>query len=154
MELKTKVDAEQGRQDLTIHREFDLPVELLYKAYAEAEFLEQWMGTRVVLLENRNQGYYRFETTDPRGMVHVFQGCIHSVIPNEKIVRTFEMLNTPFEPQLEFIEFHKVDEERSRLQMHVIYRSAALRDQLLQMPFAQGINMAHNRLESYLSKHR
>ncbi|HBI86363.1 MAG TPA: ATPase, partial [Sphingobacterium sp.] len=33
-----------------------------------------------------------------------------------------------------------------------IFQSVAFRNQLLQMPFAQGINMAHNRLQEILSK--
>jgi hypothetical protein len=36
--------------------------------------------------------------------------------------------------------------------MHVIYESVAQRDQVLQLPFAQGINMAHNRLQDVVSK--
>ena len=36
--------------------------------------------------------------------------------------------------------------------MHIVYRSVALRDQLLKLPFAQGINMAHNRLQDVVSK--
>ena len=39
MELKTKVNAEEGKQDLVITREFDLPVELLFKAHAEPAIL-------------------------------------------------------------------------------------------------------------------
>jgi len=35
MELKTKVNAEDGKQELVITREFDLPVELLFKAYED-----------------------------------------------------------------------------------------------------------------------
>jgi len=31
--------------------------------------------------------------------------------------------------------------------MHIIYKSVEQRDQILKMPFAQGINSAHNRLE-------
>jgi hypothetical protein len=61
------------------------------------------------------------------------------------------MENTPFEAQLEFLEFEKLTEDTSRLSMHVIYRSVALRDQILQLPFAQGINMAHNRIQEILS---
>lgn len=152
MEAKTKVLAESGQQELTITREFDLPVELLFRAYEEAEIVEQWMGTKVVTLENKEQGAYRFETTDPKGNLHVFQGCIHSFVRNKKITRTFEMLNTPFDTQLEFLEFEAIDDDHSRLKMQVVYRSQALRDQLLKMPFAQGINMAHNRIQEILSK--
>jgi uncharacterized protein YndB with AHSA1/START domain len=51
MERKTKVDAEDGKQEITITREFDLPVELLFRAHAEPEIVEQWMGTKVLKLE-------------------------------------------------------------------------------------------------------
>ena len=36
MERKTKINAADGKQSLTITREFDLPVELLFKAYTNA----------------------------------------------------------------------------------------------------------------------
>lgn len=39
MEQKTKINAQEGKQDLLIIREFDLPLELLYKAYSEPEFI-------------------------------------------------------------------------------------------------------------------
>ena len=152
MERKTKIKAEEGKQDLLIIREFELPVELLFKAYTEAELLEQWMGTKVLKLENRKHGSYAFETTDPKGNKHGFNGTIHEFSPELKITRTFEMENAPFGVQLEFLEFEKLTSDTSRLNMHVVYKSAALRDQMLQLPFAQGINMAHNRLEDIVSK--
>ena len=152
MELKTKIKAEEDRQDLLITREFELPVELLFRAYAEADLVEQWMGTKVLKLENKKHGSYQFETTDPKGNKHGFNGTIHEYMPNRKIVRTFEMEHTPFEVQLEFLEFESLTDDTSRLTMHVVYRSAALRDQMLQLPFAQGINMAHNRIQDIAGK--
>src|ERR1043165_3414303 len=131
MELKTKIKAEEDRQDLLITREFELPVELLFRAYAEADLVEQWMGTKVLKLENKKHGSYQFETTDPKGNKHGFNGTIHEYMPNRKIVRTFEMEHTPFEVQLEFLEFESLTDDTSRLTMHVVYRSAALRDQML-----------------------
>ena len=151
MERKTKINAEDGKQELVITREFDLPLELLFKAYAEADIIEQWMGTKVLKLENKKHGSYQFETTDSRGNKHGFNGTIHEFIPNEKITRTFEMDNTPFAVQLEFLEFEQLTDDTSKLTMHVVYKSVALRDQMLQLPFAQGINMAHNRIQDILS---
>jgi len=153
MEQKTKVNAEDGKQDLMITREFDLPLDLLFRAYVEPEIVEQWMGTKVLKLENKKHGSYQFETKDKNGNV-VFQstGVIHDLIPNRKITRTFEMGNTPFGVQLEIYEFEKISDDTSRLSMHVIYESAQQRDQVLKLPFAQGINMAHNRLQAVLSK--
>src|SRR3954469_24736922 len=96
MEQKTKINAEDGKQDLVITREFDLPLELLFKAYEEAEIVEQWMGTKVLKLENKKHGSYQFVTTDPMGNKHGFNGTIHEFIPNQRITRTFEMENSPF----------------------------------------------------------
>ena len=151
MERKTKINAEDGKQELMITREFDLPLELLFKAYEEAEIVEQWMGTKVLKLENKKHGSYQFETTDPKGNKYGFNGTIHEFVPGQKITRTFEMENTPFGVQLEFLEFEKLTEDRSKLTMHIVYKSVAARDQILQLPFAQGINMAHNRLEDIVS---
>ncbi|MCF2443555.1 SRPBCC domain-containing protein [Dyadobacter sp. CY345] len=153
MERKTKVDAEAGKQEILITREFDLPVELLFKAYVEPEIVEQWMGTKVLKLESEKHGSYQFETSDPQGNV-VFRanGTIPEFIANQKITRTFEMENTPFAVQLEFLEFEKLTENSSKLIMQIIYRSVVLRDLMLKMPFAQGLNMAHNRLQEIVSQ--
>jgi uncharacterized protein YndB with AHSA1/START domain len=153
MERKTKINAEDGKQDLMITREFDLPLELLFKAYVEPELVEQWMGTKVLKLENKKHGSWQFETCDPQGNpVFRANGVIHEFIPNQQIVRTFEMENAPFSVQLEFLDFEKITGETSRLTIHTIYKSIAVRDQLLKLPFAHGINMAHNRLEEIISK--
>src|SRR6476661_5471114 len=152
MEQKTKISAEDGKQELVITREFDLPLELLFTAYVEPGIVEEWMGTKVVKLESKKHGSYQFETTDPKGNKYGFSGVIHECTPNQKITRTFEMENTPFEPWLEFLQFEQLTADTSKLTMHVVYKSVAQRDQILQMPFAQGINWAHNRLQDVVSK--
>ncbi|AWK06047.1 ATPase [Flavobacterium crocinum] len=153
MEKKTKINAEDNRHDLTITREFDLPVELLFKAYEEPEIVAQWMGTKVIKLESKKYGAWEFETSDPNGNV-VFKanGVIHDFVPNERIVRTFEMDNINFAPQLEFLEFEKLTNETSKLTMQIIYKSIEHRTNQLKLPFAQGLNMAHNRLEEIVTK--
>ncbi len=153
MERKTKVNAEDGKQEIVITREFDLPLALLFKAYMEPDIVAQWMGTKVLKLENKKHGSYQFETSDAKGNV-VFRsnGTIHEFVLNQKITRTFEMENTPFPVQLEFLEFEKLTNDTSKLTMHVVYKSVVDRDQILQLPFAQGINMAHNRLQTVVLK--
>jgi uncharacterized protein YndB with AHSA1/START domain len=152
MEQKTKINAEENKQEIIITREFDLPLELLFKAYVEPEIVEQWMGTKVLKLESKKHGSYQFETTDPKGNKHHFGGTIHEFVPVRKITRTFEMENTPFGIQLEFLEFEKLTDDTSKLSMHIVYKSVADRDNMLKLPFAQGINMAHNRLQEIVKK--
>jgi uncharacterized protein YndB with AHSA1/START domain len=153
MERKTKITAEDGKQELLITREFELPLELLFKAHAEPAIVEQWMGTKVVKLENKRHGCWQIETSDAKGnKVFSANGVIHEFVPNQKITRTFEMENMPFGVQLEFLEFERLTDETSKLNMHIVFRSAAIRDQVMQMGMAHGVNMAHNRLQDVVGK--
>lgn len=153
MERKTQITAEDGKQDLIITREFDLPLELLFKAHVDPEIVAQWMGTKVLKLENKKHGGWHFETSDPNGnVVFSANGVIHDFVLNERITRTFEMDNVNFAPQLEFLEFEKLTNETSKLTMQIIYKSIEHREQQLKLPFAQGLNMAHSRLEEIVTK--
>lgn len=151
MERKTTVIAEEGRQDVTIIRQFDLPVELLFKAYQEPELLEQWMGTKVLKMDNRRHGSYTFETAHNGIVMFRAHGAIHECIPNREIIRTFEMEGAGISAQLEFLTFESLSASESKLTIHIIYRSEAHRAVQLKLPFAYGINMAHNRLQEILS---
>src|ERR1700739_1396086 len=101
MELKTKVTAEEGKHDLVITRQFDLPVELLFKAFVEPGLVEQWMSNphataKVLKLESAKHGSYQLQSTDAGGNV-VFRssGVIHELIPDIKMRRTFEVEGAP-----------------------------------------------------------
>ncbi len=151
MEQKTKVTAQEGKQEVRISRVFGLPLESLFKAYVDPKIVEQWMGTKVIKLECKTHGSYHFETTDPKGNKHGFNGTIHEFEPNQKITRTFEMENTTFPVQLEFLEFQDINENNSKLEMLIVFKSVSDRDNLLKLPFAFGLNRAHDKLEELLS---
>lgn len=152
MQLKTNIHAEEGKQEIFITREFDLSVHQLFRAYTEAEIIEIWMGTKVEKWENNRHGSYRFVTTDPMGNPHGFNGTIHEIQEDALIIRTFEMENSPFPVQLEYISFEAMGKDKSRITIHTLFKSVGDRDAMLKLPFAQGLNMAHNRIEKYFSE--
>lgn len=151
MEQKTKINAEEGKQELFIIREFDLPLELLFKAYQEPDLVEQWMGTKVLKLENKKHGSYAFETSRNGKVVFSASGVIHEFIHAKKIIRTFEMDNAEIGVQLEILNFEKLTDQTSKLTMQVIYQSVQHRAIQLKMPFEYGINTAHNHLQEMMS---
>ena len=152
MELKTKVNIEEGRQDLWIMRAFDLTVDLLFRAYTEAALLEQWMGTSVVEMESRKHGSYRLETRHADKIVFSAHGTIHDYVKDQLLVRTFEMENSAIGAQLEILFFEKTDADTSQLRIHIIYQSAEHRAEQLKLPFAYGLSMAHDILEEMFVK--
>jgi len=151
IDQKTKIEAIDHKQEIVITRMFNLPVHLLFKAYVEKDLVAQWMGTNVIKLDSCNHGSYIFETTDPMGNIHRFNGTIHDIVIDQKITRTFEMENTSFPVQLEFLNFESLGTNSSRLTIKIIYKSVEDRDNMLKLPFAYGINMAHDRLEKIVN---
>jgi len=64
------------------------------------------------------------------------------------------MENARFGVQLEFLEFEKLTDDTSKLNIHTVFKSVAHRDQMLQLGMAPGVNMAHNRLQAVANKFR
>ncbi|MDX1959461.1 MAG: SRPBCC domain-containing protein [Leptospiraceae bacterium] len=147
MELRTKVIALEGKNDLQIHRDFEISVEHLFMAYTEAEIISQWMGTNVLKLESKKHGSFQFETTDPENNKLKFNGVIHDLIQNEIIVRTFEFEGIGLGVQLETLKFIKLNNNSSKLEVHSLFQSVEKRNLQLKMPFEFGLSMAHNKLE-------
>jgi uncharacterized protein YndB with AHSA1/START domain len=151
MEQKTKIVTQDGNQEIIITRAFDLPLELLFQAYIEPEILEQWMSLKVIKLENRNHGSFEFETMREGKVVFKANGTIHQIIPNQKIIRTFEMDNLLVGVRLEFLDFESITDKTSKLTMQMIYQSEKHRAAQLKLPFSNGLNMAHDRLQDLLN---
>ncbi len=59
---------------------------------------------------------------------------------------------SPFGVQLEIYQFEKLTDNTSKLNIHTIFETVTLRDQMLQLPFKEGIKMAHNRLQEIINK--
>jgi uncharacterized protein YndB with AHSA1/START domain len=151
MEQKTKIVAEDGKQDIIVTREFNLPLELLFQAYIEPDILEQWMGLKVIKLENKNHGSFEFETMREGRVVFKANGTIHQITTNQQIIRTFEMANSLVGVRLEFLDFERITDKTSKLTMQMIYQSEKHRAEQLKLPFANGLNMAHDRLQEILT---
>lgn len=158
MELKTKVAAEAGKHDLLITREFDLPVELLFKAYVDPEIIVQWKtppNTTAKILKSAmgKHGSFQMQISDAEGkVVAVTHGVIHDFILDRKIVRTFQVEGAPMGVQLEVYDFEKLSDETSKLHMHVIYETVAQRDMVLKGPASQNMDHSFNRLQELMGK--
>lgn len=151
MGQKTKIAVEDGKQEIIITREFDLPLGSLFQAHIEPEMLEQWMGLKVIKLENKNHGSFEFEAIREGRVVFKANGTIHRITTNQNITRTFEMNNSLVGVRIEFLNFEVITDKTSKLTMQMIYQSEKHRAEQLKLPFANGLDMAHNRLQELLN---
>lgn len=156
---QTKIIAEKGKQELFITREFDAPRELVFQAFSDPKLVVQWLGPRelsmeIEKLDSRTGGSYRFVHCNASGNKFGFNGVIHDVTEPERIIRTFEFEGLPERGHvsLETATFEPLDEERTLLIIHSVFKSVADRDGMVMSGMERGVVDSHNRLDELLER--
>jgi uncharacterized protein YndB with AHSA1/START domain len=127
---------------VTIIREFDAPVEKVFRAHVESDLFVQWNwpdGFTVDFdhFDCRTGGAYRITMSGPEmeGSVH---GSFHDVIPNELIVQTFTPDGAPDLVILEKHRFEDLGDGRSRITATSLVDSFEFRDSFIAAGLAEG----------------
>jgi uncharacterized protein YndB with AHSA1/START domain len=153
----TTINAEPGKQELFITREFDAPRDLVFRAHSEVDLIVQWIGprgltTRYEIFEPRTNGAYRFIQTDANANEYAFRGVTHEVLPNERVIQTFEFESLPESGHvvLEVIRFEELPNNRSRVLTQSVFLSVEDRDGMIAAGMEYGVNEGNQRLDELL----
>ena len=154
---KTTINAEPGKQEVLITREFDAPRELVFKAFTDPELYVQWLGPRRITMtldtfEPRNGGRWRYIHKDQSGNEFAFHGVYHEVLAPRRIIDTFEFEGLPEAGHvcLETLTLEELPGGRTRLTAQSVFQSAADRDGMLQSGMEEGVNDSYERLDDLL----
>ncbi len=84
---------------LTINRTFAAPVEAVYAAWTDPGIIEKWLApgtTEVVLAETEIKigGKFHCEMREENGKMHVTRGVYREIVPNRKVVFTWQWEGT------------------------------------------------------------
>ena len=138
-----------------IVREFDAPVEKVFRAHVEPDLIARWLGPRgyemrIDHYDCRTGGSYRY--------IHVadgdefgFFGCFHEVRPSELIVQTFAFEGFPDSVALERLALHDLGDGRTRLEATSLVDSFEARDAFVASGMEQGIREGYERLDELLA---
>lgn len=155
----TKITAEPGKQEIIIEREFDVPRELVFKAFTDPKLYVQWLGPRRLTMrlekfEPRNGGSWRYISKDPEGSEFAFHGVNHEVLSPERIIGTFEFEGLPEKGHviLQTARFEELPGNRTKLVSQSVFQSVADRDGMLQSGMEEGVNDSYDRLDELLEK--
>jgi uncharacterized protein YndB with AHSA1/START domain len=154
---KTIITAEPGKQELFITREFEAPRELVFKAYTDEKIYAQWLGPRGLetwfdVFEPVSGGKYKFTQKDKDGNQYSFHGVTHEVVPNERIIGTFEFDGLPETGHvtLETTRFEALPGNRTRVTSQSIFQSVSDRDGMVESGMEQGVVEGYERLDEIL----
>ena len=127
---------------VTIIREFDAPVEKVFRAHVESDLFVQWnwpdgFTVRFDQYDCRTGGAYRITMSGPQmaGSVH---GSFHDVIPNELIVQTFAPDGVADLVVLEKHRFEDLGDGRTRLTAQSLVESFEYRDSFIDAGLLEG----------------
>lgn len=158
MANKTTINAEPGKQELFIIREFDAPRELLFRAYTDPELYKQWVGPKdltmtIDKMDAVDGGSYRF-IHERDGHEYVFHGVYHEVLTNERIIGTFEFDGLPEKGHviLGTTRFEELPGGRSRINHQSVFQTVEDRDGMLQSGMERGVNDGYEKLDALLAE--
>lgn len=154
---ETTISREPGGQALTITREFEAPIALLFKAYTDAELVKQWLGPRgyemvVETFDAHTGGRYRYIHTDGKGEAYAFRGIFHEVAAPETIIQTFEYEGAKGHVSLETATFESLPGNRSRVTSLSVFQSIADLDMMLRSDMERGVKEGFERLDELFEK--
>ena len=138
-----------------IVREFDAPVDKVFRAHVEADLIKQWLGPRgyemrVDHFDCRTGGSYRYLHIDGDNE-YGFYGSFHEVRPNETIVQTFTFEGAPDGVALERMELEDIGNGRTRLTALSLVDSFEGRDAFVASGMEVGIREGYERLDELLA---
>jgi uncharacterized protein YndB with AHSA1/START domain len=136
-----------------IIREFDAPVEKVFRAHVEPELFARWnwpegYTVRFDHFDCRTGGSYRISMAgdEMEGSVH---GSFHDVIPNERIVQTFAPDAVPDMVILEKHRFEDLGDGRTRLTATSLVDKFEYRDSFADAGLAEGYAKLDQLLETF-----
>jgi uncharacterized protein YndB with AHSA1/START domain len=155
MTNETRIEVDERVPAVRIEREFDAPVEKVFRAHVDPALVAQWLGPRgydmrVEQYDCRTGGAYRYTHRDGEEE-YAFRGSFHEVRPNEVIVQTFTFEGWPDSVSLERLTFTDLGEGRTRLVGVSLAESFEARDAFVASGMEKGVREGYERLDELLA---
>jgi uncharacterized protein YndB with AHSA1/START domain len=151
---ETSIEVDSKVPMVTITREFDAPVALVFRAYTEPDLFRQWIGPRNRTFELqefdcRTGGAWRYSATDDDFEARFF-GAFHEVRTDERIVQTFTYEGFPDGVALETATFEDLGGGRSRVTSTSLVDSFEGRDAFVASGMETGVVEGYEKLDELL----
>ena len=154
---ETSISADPSLPTVRIVRDFDAPVDRVYRAHVDPELVKLWLGPRsidmaITTWDMRTGGEYRYTALRDGEAVAHFYGSVHRVWEHERIVQTFGFEEMPEAVSLDTAEFIDLGDGRTRLEVLSVVSTMEARDGMLASGMEVGVNEGYDALDELLAK--
>ena len=153
----TTITASPDLPTIEIVRDFDFPVDAVFRAYTDKDLFAQWIGPRsltttVLEWDCTTGGRYRYRNVEREGEgTFEFYGSFHEVRAGERIVQTFTYEGWPDGVSLETGTFTDLGDGRTRLTLLSVVDTTEARDAMIASGMETGVVEGFEKLDDLLA---
>ena len=156
MTRQMEIDAPPGLPFIDTSRQFDAPVDLVYRAHVEPELVRQWLGPgryemEIDRWEVRDGGRWRYTHRDAEGNVYGFRGVFHGAPSPAMTVQTFEFEGAPGHVALQSLILEERD-GGTVVRTRSVHQSVRARDAMVAGGMRDGMEAGYLRLDELLAR--
>ena len=148
---------------IKVEREFDAPVEYVWRAWTESELLDQWWAprpwkTNTQSMDFRNGGTWLYYMEGPDGSRHYCRADYKAIVTNKSyegldaFCDEHGNINSSF-PRMQWkVNFLSVGSV-TKVDVQITFASEADLQKVVEMGFEEGFAAAHRNLDELLASH-
>lgn len=145
-----------GDHAIAITRDFDAPLDKVFRAMHEPDLIAQWIGpdrlsTIEVTQVNRHGGTWTLVQSDGDGNNFGFRGVVHGDPTPQLSQRTFEWLGMPGHVSFESMTMENLGGARTRVHQVSVFLSAEDRDGMWDSGMGEGVDAGYAQLDDLLA---
>ena len=149
------IEVPENSLEIRVSRDFDAPVDKVFRAHHDPELIAKWMGPRYLenvesTFESKHAGSWTLVQRDPDGNEYGFRGVVHGEPTPELSLRTFEWLGMPGHVSFETMRIEDIGEGRCRVHGVSVFMTVEDRDGMASS-MGDGVNEGYERLDELLA---
>jgi uncharacterized protein YndB with AHSA1/START domain len=149
------IEVPEDSLEIRVTRDFDAPVDKVFRAHHDPELIGKWMGPRYLeniecTYEGKHGGTWTLVQRDPDGNEYGFRGTVHGEPSPELSLRTFEWLGMPGHVSFETMRIEDLGDGRSRVHGVSVFMNVEDRDGMASS-MGEGVTDGYERLDELLA---
>lgn len=159
---QTTYTKDATNKKLTIVREFDAPVELVWRAWTENELLDQWWAprpyqTKTKCMDFREGGSWLYGVEGPDNFLKYTQADFQRITPPQSIIYKDMFCDEHGNPdndlpKINWSIYFTATASGTSVQIAMIFDSEADLEKIIEMGFQEGFAGAHDNLDALLAR--